>query len=141
MAHRGDERSWTLLTSHGHVLVEIARDPEALIKDISVAIGITERTTATIVADLVAAGFVTRKRVGRRNHYEVHLDHGFRHPAQRDLRVGPFLDLLTEGRLSQSGSLYLVEEALVPPADGGEGEAGEGEGDGGDWHGEDAVAS
>jgi len=139
MAHRGDERSWTLLTSHGHVLVEIARNPEALMRDISAAAGITERTTAAIVADLVAAGFVTRKRVGRRNHYEVHLDHGFRHPAQRDLRVGPFLDLLTEGRLSQGGSLYLLEEALAPPA--GTGEDGVDSGDRGDWRDEDAVAS
>ncbi|MEY9893582.1 DNA-binding MarR family transcriptional regulator [Catenulispora sp. MAP12-49] len=93
----GDGRrdAWTLLTSHGHVLVEIARDPQARIRELSAAAGITERATAAIVADLVAAGYVTRSRVGRRNHYAVNLDLGFRHTAQRDLRVGPFLALLS----------------------------------------------
>lgn len=92
----GDRRdAWTLLTSHGHVLVEIARDPRARIRDLSAAAGITERATAAIIADLEAAGYVTRTKVGRRNQYAVNLDLGFRHAAQRDLRVGPFLELLS----------------------------------------------
>jgi hypothetical protein len=37
-------RSWTLLAGHGHVLVEIARNPEARMRDISVVVGLTERT-------------------------------------------------------------------------------------------------
>ena len=39
----GSVGSWTLLTGHGHVLVEIARNPEARIRDISGAVGLTER--------------------------------------------------------------------------------------------------
>ncbi len=91
-----DERagSWTLLTGHGHVLVEIARSPEARIRDIAAAAGITERTAQAIVADLEAAGYITRTRVGRRTHYSVNPDSLFRHPAQEGLRVGPFLKLL-----------------------------------------------
>jgi DNA-binding MarR family transcriptional regulator len=116
MTRRGKEGSWTLLTSHGHVLVEIARNPEAMIKELAAAAGITERSTAMIVADLVDAGYVRRERVGRRNRYEVHLDREFRHSSQRDLRVGPFLDLLTEGRLSKTGTAYLVHTTLSPPA-------------------------
>lgn len=97
----GRRDAWTLLTSHGHVLVEIARDPRARIRELSAAAGITERATAAIVADLVAAGYVTRSRVGRRNHYAVNEDLGFRHAAQRDLRVGPLLELLA--RQSRTG--------------------------------------
>lgn len=99
MAGAGRRDAWTLLTSHGHVLVEIARDPQARIKDISAAADITERATAAIIADLEAAGYLTRHRVGRRTHYTVHLELGFRHAAQRDLPVGPFLKLLTEQSL------------------------------------------
>ena len=41
----GDERrKWTLLTGHGHVLVEIARNPHARLRDISPVVGLTERT-------------------------------------------------------------------------------------------------
>ena len=86
--------SWTLLTGHGHVLVEIARDPEARMRDIAVAAGITERTAQVIVADLEAAGYITRTRTGRRTRYTVNPDSLFRHPAQEGHRVGPFLALL-----------------------------------------------
>ena len=86
--------SWTLLTGHGHVLVEIARNPEARMRDISAAAGITERTAQAIVADLEAAGYITRTRVGRRTQYTVNRDSLFRHPAQEGHRVGPFLALL-----------------------------------------------
>ena len=86
--------SWTLLTGHGHVLVEIARNPGARIRDISAAAGITERTVQAIVADLEAAGYLTRTRTGRRTRYTVNPDSSFRHPAQEGLRVGPFLAAL-----------------------------------------------
>lgn len=86
--------SWTLLTGHGHVLVEIARDPDARIRDISAAAGLTERTVQAIVADLEAGGYLTRTRTGRRTRYTINRDSLFRHPAQEGLRVGPFLALL-----------------------------------------------
>ena len=94
--------SWTLLTGHGHVLVEIARNPTARIRDISAAAGITERTAQAIVSDLEAAGYITRTRTGRRTRYSVNPDSLFRHSAQEGHRVGPFLNLLAasgDGRL------------------------------------------
>jgi len=91
---RERDGSWTLLTGHGHVLVEIARNPGARIRDISAAAGITERTAQAIVADLEAAGYLTRTRTGRRTRYTVNPDNSFRHPAQEGLRVGPFLAVL-----------------------------------------------
>jgi predicted transcriptional regulator len=93
-----DERrgKWTLLTGHGHVLVEIARDPKARIRDISAAVGLTERTVHVIVADLAAEGYITRTRTGRRTVYAVNPDSLFRHPSQTGLQVGRFLTALTE---------------------------------------------
>jgi len=86
--------SWTLLTGHGHVLVEIARNPEARIRDLSAAADITERTVQAIVTDLEAAGYITRTRAGRRTRYTVNPDSLFRHSAQGSRRIGPFLALL-----------------------------------------------
>ncbi|HEY2553566.1 MAG TPA: helix-turn-helix domain-containing protein [Streptosporangiaceae bacterium] len=88
--------SWTLLTGHGHVLVEIARNPKARIRDISAVVGLTERSVQAIVADLEAASYLTRTRAGRRVVYAVNRHSLFRHTAQEGLRVGPFLDLLAE---------------------------------------------
>jgi DNA-binding MarR family transcriptional regulator len=85
--------TWTLLTGHGHVLVAIASNPEARIRDISPVVGLTERSVQAIVADLEAAGYLTRTRTGRRVVYTVNRDSLFRHSAQEGHRVGPFLDL------------------------------------------------
>src|ERR1700719_4344088 len=100
--------TWTLLTGHGHVLVEIARDPEARIRDISAAVELTERTVQAIVADLEAAGYLTRTRAGRRTRYTVNHDSMFRHPAQDGHRIGPFLSVF-----AGSG-----EDARMPGQDG-----------------------
>lgn len=97
--------AWTLLTGHGHVLVEIARNPEARIRDISTVVGLTERTVQAIVADLEAAGYLTRDRAGRRNVYTVDPDKLFRHQAQKGHRVGPFLDLLAASSDDSTGSV------------------------------------
>ena len=88
--------SWTLLTGHGHVLVEIARNPQARVRDIAAAADITERTAQAIVADLEEAGYITRTRTGRRTRYSVNPDRSFRHPAQDGLQIGPFLALLAD---------------------------------------------
>jgi hypothetical protein len=98
--------SWTLLTGHGHVLVEIARNPDARIRDLSAMAGLTERTVQAIVADLEAAGYLSRTRTGRRTRYTVNHDSVFRHPAQDGHRVGPFLSLLAAS----------VEDARTTPA-------------------------
>jgi len=90
---RGDR--WTLLSGHGHVLVEIARNPGARIRDIAPVVELTERTVQAIVADLVAAGYLSRTRLGRRNHYTINPDSGFRHRSQDGQPVGPILELLT----------------------------------------------
>ena len=96
--------SWTLLTGHGHVLVEIARSPTARIRDIAAMVDLTERTVQVIVADLEAAGYLTRTRTGRRTRYNVNRDNLFRHTAQEGLRIGPFLDLLiTAGPGGETG--------------------------------------
>ncbi len=86
--------TWTLLTGHGHVLVEIARNPEARIRDISPVVGLTERSVQAIVADLEAGGYLTRTRTGRRVVYTVNRGSLFRHHAQDGHRIGPLLDLL-----------------------------------------------
>ena len=103
-----DGGQWTLLTGHGHVLVEIARNPEARIRDISPVVGLTERTVQAIVTDLEAGGYITRARVGRRTRYTVNPRNPFRHRAQEGLRVGPLLDLLT--------AMVDSDAAEAPPA-------------------------
>ncbi len=88
--------SWTFLTNHAHVLLCIASDPESRGRDIADRVGITERAAQAIVSDLVSAGYVTRTRVGRRNHYEVHPDLPLRHPIERSRQVRELLRLVED---------------------------------------------
>lgn len=89
--------SWTFLTNHAHVLVCIAADPDTRLRDVADLVGITERAAQLIVADLAEAGYLTRTRQGRRNHYEVHPDLPLRHPLERDHSVGGLLKALDLG--------------------------------------------
>ncbi|MGL5929824.1 MAG: helix-turn-helix transcriptional regulator [Dermatophilaceae bacterium] len=86
---------WTFFTNHGHVLVCLARDPDARIRDLASTVGITERAAHRIVADLVEGGYLDRERDGRRNRYRVRPDRPLRHPVEQPHRVGEVLDVLT----------------------------------------------
>ncbi|GGK46361.1 hypothetical protein Ppa06_02520 [Planomonospora parontospora subsp. parontospora] len=88
--------TWTFLTHHARVLLEIARDPQVRLRDIADRIGITERAVQGIVSDLHREGYLTRGKVGRRNHYTLNLERGFRYPTEAGLPVGLLIDLFTQ---------------------------------------------
>lgn len=83
--------------------MEIARRPDSLVREISQAAGLTERTVTAIVADLEEAGYLTRIRVGRRTRYTVHPDAPFRHQGQEGHLVGPFLQMLADPHPAADG--------------------------------------
>lgn len=83
---------WTFLSNHGHVLVSLARDPEARTRDVAEAVGITERAVQQIVHDLVDQGYLEKVKVGRRNRYTVVRDAHLRHQQDAGITLGRFLD-------------------------------------------------
>ncbi len=86
---------WTFLTNHAHVLICVANDPGVRLRDVAERVGITERATQGIIGDLVAAGYVERTRVGRRNHYSVREHLPLRHPMDNQFQIGDLLELLS----------------------------------------------
>ena len=89
-----DPPRWDFLTNHAHVLVCVARDPGARLRDIAAAVGITERAAHRIVTELVDAGYLARERRGRRNHYAVRARLPLPHPLAAEREVGELLELL-----------------------------------------------
>jgi DNA-binding MarR family transcriptional regulator len=89
-----DNKNWRFVTNHTQVLLCIARDPDVRVRDIGQMVGITERAAHRMVADLIEAGYVERKRIGRRNRYLVNSERAMRHPAQLGHEVGELLHLL-----------------------------------------------
>lgn len=96
--------SWTFLTNHAHVLMCIARDPETRLRDVATDVGITERAAQRIVGELEDAGYLVRRREGRRNVYELRADRPLRHPLDQEHDVGELLKVLGKPRGSRSGS-------------------------------------
>ena len=88
-----ESHSWTLLTSHGRVLLLIARDPGLKVREIAERAQITERAASGITADLEVAGYLTKQRQGRRMTYVVHHDAAFRHPAESDHTIGELIGI------------------------------------------------
>ncbi|MGA8845699.1 MAG: winged helix-turn-helix domain-containing protein [Nocardioides sp.] len=85
---------WTFLSNYGHVLVALARDREARMRDVAEGVGITERAVQQIVRELVDQGYLMREKVGRRNRYEVVRAAHLRHDLEAEVSVGDFLDLI-----------------------------------------------
>ncbi|GAA2104973.1 hypothetical protein GCM10009841_23420 [Microlunatus panaciterrae] len=91
---------WTFLSNYGHVLVSLARDPEARMRDVAPAVGITERAAQQIVAELVGQGYLRKEKVGRRNRYDVVRGAHLRHELESQVTLGDFLELVV-GRSQQ----------------------------------------
>jgi len=87
--------NWTFLTNHALVLLCIADDPEARLRDIAARLNLTERTAFGIITDLVEAGYVVKEKDGRRNRYHIQAHLPLPDQAGRERTVGEILALLT----------------------------------------------
>ena len=94
--------TWTFLSNHGNVVVYIDEHPTARLREIADAVGITERATHKLVSELVEEGYITRKRVGRRNEYKVNCDQNLRHPSLSRYTLGELLAGMTRPRADRS---------------------------------------
>jgi predicted ArsR family transcriptional regulator len=86
--------TWAFLTNHGQVLICIARDPGARLRDIGERLGITERAAHRIVVELAAAGYISRERNGRRNRYTINADLPLPDAIAREQSIGELLEIL-----------------------------------------------
>jgi hypothetical protein len=101
--------SWGFLSNHGRVLLCLAHDPGMRLRDIAARMGITERSAYGIVADLTEAGYVTKGKDGRRNHYQIQAHLPLPEPTSRERTVGEVLALLT-GTSASLGELQAEEQ-------------------------------
>lgn len=85
---------WTLFSNHGHVLVCLANNNEARLRDVATAVGITERAVQNILRELQHAGIVQVSKHGRCNRYQINTRKSLRHPLEAHCSVGKLLSLL-----------------------------------------------
>ena len=94
MSSTDQPKTWTFLTNHAQVLLCLVDTPDIRLRDVAERVGITERATQRILAELVEAGYVKATRVGRRNTYTVDREHAMRHSAQFGHEIGDLLNAL-----------------------------------------------
>ena len=86
--------NWSFLTNHAQVLLCIARDPGIRLRDLAARLAITERSAYGIVTDLTEAGYIVKRKDGRRNRYQIQAHLPLPDPAGRERTVGEILALL-----------------------------------------------
>ena len=102
---------WGFLTNHARVLLCIAHDPGARLRDIAASLGITERSAHGIITDLAEAGYVVKQKDGRRNRYQIQAHLPLPEPGTREPAVGEVLAVLlgdTDGLASPAGAADVI---------------------------------
>lgn len=89
--------SWTFFTNHTHVLVYLALHGSTPLKDVALAIGMTERGVQRIIMELEASGVLNIEKIGRCNHYQLNTDATLRHPLENHCTIGQILAIILKG--------------------------------------------
>lgn len=85
---------WTIITNYGMVLAFIAKHPFSTVRQIALAIALTEWTVHKIIGELEAEGYIERRKVGRKNVYLIDPTRTLRHEMLRNVMVGDLLKVL-----------------------------------------------
>lgn len=92
----GGGREWTLLSSHGQVLLAVAGNRQARVDDLAERVGLSRRSVLSVLRDLEVEGYIRRSHFGRRTTYVLAPDRPMRHPASAHHEVGELLSLLAD---------------------------------------------
>ena len=85
---------WTFLSHHAHVLIALSDNPELTMDELAKIEGVTTRSVVNVLNDLVEAGYITKERQGRKNHYTINLSSPLRHQTSTDRNVGDLISAL-----------------------------------------------
>lgn len=95
---------WGFLTNHLHALYCVARHPGIRIVEIAECVGVRERAAHRLVTDLAEGGYLTRRRVGNRNFYELHPTLPLRREGLDEVAVGEVLEVLLKAESATARS-------------------------------------
>jgi predicted transcriptional regulator len=94
-------RNWRFITNHGLVLLYILQNPQCTMREMALALGVTERSIQRVLDDLSSEGYIDWQRTGKGNIYEINHTLGLKHELTKDFSVGDLLNLLTSKRESK----------------------------------------
>lgn len=89
------ENKWTFITNHAVVLTLLDHEDNLTAREIAISLEITERTVIRIISDLEKAGYITKRKEGRQNHYTLNKDLPLRRNNQREVLVHDLIKLIS----------------------------------------------
>ena len=89
---------WTFITNHAAVLSSLSRNPTITAYELALEIGISERAIRRIISQLHGAGYIMKKKEGRRVRYQINPRAPMRHITNKDRPVGELLKVLNPPR-------------------------------------------
>jgi DNA-binding Lrp family transcriptional regulator len=92
MTETGSE--WSFFSNYAHVLVCLAENPHARLREVADRVGITERTAMRLITQLDEAGILVRIKQGRRNEYLIDTQERLRHTIESHCTVGEMLKMI-----------------------------------------------
>ena len=87
---------WTFFSNYAHVLVCLAENPRARLREVADRVGVTERTAMRLVTHLEDAGILFREKEGRRNSYVIDTGAHLRHEIEAHCTIGDLLKPIIE---------------------------------------------
>jgi DNA-binding MarR family transcriptional regulator len=96
-------RRWGFLTTQALILIHLTQHPRSTVREIALAVGVTERAAHSALQDLREAGIIERQRDGRRNYHSVNFEAlaAYRREGTApDLVPSAFVSMLVETLLS-----------------------------------------
>lgn len=94
------DQEWTFFSNYAHVLVCLAQNPRALLREVAERVGVTERTAMRLITRLDEAGILKRVKQGRRNFYQIETSEHLRHPLEAHCTIEQLLGMI----LQQAGN-------------------------------------
>lgn len=74
-------KRWSFITNYGVILTYIAQNPRSTTQNMAQMTNLSIRYVNTIIDNLIAAGYITKIKEGRRNYYVIHPEQ----PVQEEL--------------------------------------------------------
>lgn len=87
---------WRFVTNHALVLIQVAQHPRSTLREIALAVGITERAALSILRAMEEDKIISRKKEGRRNKYWVDYRALLDHPLGGPYTLTGLMQALTE---------------------------------------------
>lgn len=88
------DNEWTFFSNYAHVLVCLAQNPHALLREVADRVGVTERTAMRLINQLDEAGILDRVKQGRRNVYKIRTSMHLRHPLEAHCTIEELLTMI-----------------------------------------------